>query len=139
MKTPICLDESITSERKARQALEIGACGVINIKPGRVGGITNARKIHDLCYMAGIPLWIGGMLESAVGAEHCTALATLPGIKYPSDIFPSDRFYREDIGIPNTMLSGPSQVRASALPGIGCAPDLRLLEKFTVERGSIAI
>jgi O-succinylbenzoate synthase len=139
LKTPICLDESINSCNRARQAIEIGACKYINIKPGRVGGITNAIKIHDLCHASGIPLWIGGMLESSVGAAHCIALATLPGIKYPSDIFPSDRFYKEDLSTPETVLSAPSQVKASVLPGIGCVPDLNRLAKYSVEKGSARI
>ena len=101
--TPICLDESITSPDKTRKALSIKACRWINIKPGRVGGITPALVIHDICREAGIPCWIGGMLESAVGASHCLALATLPNIRYPSDIFPSDRFFRKDLSIPHMV------------------------------------
>src|SRR2546426_3959756 len=86
IRTPICLDESITSLAKARKAIELRSCRWINIKPGRVDGLTVALKIHNLCQEKGIPCWVGGMLESAVGASHCLALATLPNIKYPSDI-----------------------------------------------------
>ncbi|MHB9130958.1 MAG: o-succinylbenzoate synthase [Armatimonadota bacterium] len=132
--TPICLDESINSPAAARKAIQLGACRWINIKPGRVGGITPALAIHDICREAGIPCWIGGMLESAVGASHCLALATLPNIQYPSDVFPSNRFYTEDLGVPAMALSGPSVMTASALPGIGAEPDPARLAKHTIER-----
>ena len=122
LRTPICLDESITSPAKVRHAIETQACGWINIKPGRVGGLTPALEIHNLCQAAGIPVWIGGMLESAVGAAHCTALATLPNVGYPSDIFPSSRFYHLDLAAPEVMLAGPGQIRATDQPGIGCEP-----------------
>jgi O-succinylbenzoate synthase len=129
IKTPICLDESITSPAKARKAIQIKACGWINIKPGRVGGITNALEIHDIAAAAGIPCWIGGMLESAVGANHCIALATLPNIKYPCDVFPSSRFYKRDLSVPETIHSAPSMFRAHNAPGIGVEPDSEMLEK----------
>jgi O-succinylbenzoate synthase len=134
LETPICLDESISSLAKARKALEIKACRWVNIKPGRVGGITPALEIHDLCQAAGIPCWIGGMLESAVGAAHCIALATLPNIRYPSDIFPTSRFYREDLGYPPIKHSGPSEFEASPLPGIGVEPHAGRLQKMTLEK-----
>jgi len=134
IRTPICLDESITSVDKVRKAIRIGACGWVNIKPARVGGLTGALAIHDFCREEGVPCWIGGMLESAVGASHCLALATLSNIKYPSDIFPSDRFYTEDLAEPAMELSGPSQVTASATPGIGAEPNPARLEKATIER-----
>jgi len=131
--TPICLDESITSVDKARQAIELRACGWINLKPGRVGGITNAVAIHDFCRAAGTPIWIGGMLESAVGAAHCQALATLPGVKYPSDIFPTSRFYKEDLSEPAIVLDGPSIMRLAGEPGIGHAPHPERLAAQTTE------
>ncbi|HEY3415532.1 MAG TPA: o-succinylbenzoate synthase [Armatimonadota bacterium] len=135
--TPICLDESITSVDKARQAIEIGACRWVNIKPGRVGGLTPALAIHNLCADAGIPCWIGGMLESAVGASHCLALATLPNIKYPSDVFPSSRFYREDLATPEIALSSPSHITASSAPGIGVEPHPERLAACTVENAVV--
>jgi O-succinylbenzoate synthase len=137
LRTPICLDESITSPEKARQAIQIGACGWINIKPGRVGGLTPALAIHHVCAQAGLPCWIGGMLESAVGAAHCLALATLPNIKYPSDIFPTQRFYTQDLSEPEVVLSGPSQLTASASPGIGAAPHPDRLRERTLESASL--
>lgn len=116
IQTAICLDESIVSVDRARQALELGSCGYVNIKPGRVGGLTNAVAIHDLCRQAGVPCWVGGMLESAVGSAHCTALAMLDNFTYPADIFPSSRFYREDLADPPLELhldsEGVPSVRA---------------------------
>jgi o-succinylbenzoate synthase len=131
--TPICLDESISSPAKARKAIQIQACRWINIKPGRVGGITNAVAIHNLCHQAAVPCWIGGMLESALGAAHCLALATLPNIRYPSDIFPSDRFYREDLGEPAMEHSAPGQFCASLKPGVGVEPNPSALKRMTLE------
>lgn len=132
--TPICLDESITSLDRARKAIEIGACRWLNIKPVRVGGLTPALKIHDHARQAGVPCWVGGMLESAVGAAHCLAMATLDNMKYPNDIFPSSRFYQKDLGRPEMKLSGPSQVTAAETAGIGVEPDPEQLERMTVER-----
>ncbi|MDP6438555.1 MAG: o-succinylbenzoate synthase [Candidatus Brocadiia bacterium] len=133
IETPVCLDESITSPDKARKAIRIKACRWVNIKPGRVGGTTNALAIHNICRDAGIPCWIGGMLESAVGASHCLALATLPNIRYPSDVFPTDRFYKRDLGTPPMVHSAPSQFRASEEPGIGARPDPKALAAFTLD------
>lgn len=138
IRTDICLDESITSVRRAEQAIELGSCRWINIKPGRVGGLTNALAIHDLCRQAGMPCWVGGMLESAVGVSICVALATLDNFVYPADIFPSERFYREDLGRPVISLvpgaDGGPQVVASPEPGIGVSPDPALLERYCVAR-----
>ncbi len=97
IKTPVCLDESINSVRRARQAIELGSCQYINIKPARVGGLTNAIEIHDICQEAGIPCWVGGMLESAVGVGHCIALGMLDNFTYPADIFPTETYYAEDL------------------------------------------
>lgn len=133
LDTPICLDESIVSAAHARKAIEIGACRWVNIKPGRVGGLTEAVAIHNLCREAGIPCWIGGMLESSVGAMHCLALATLPNILYPSDVFPTERFYARDLGMPPMTLSGPGQMTAPATPGAGAEPDLEQLARLTLE------
>ena len=119
LATPICLDESINSPERARKALQIGACDWINIKPGRVGGLTGALAINQLCAERGVSCWIGGMLESSVGASHCLALAALPNISYPSDIFPTDRFFAQDlVGRPMT-LSGPGRM---TLPDAGGFP-----------------
>jgi O-succinylbenzoate synthase len=116
IRTPVCLDESITSLRQAHLALELRSCQYVNIKPGRVGGLTNAVAIHDLCRSAGIPCWVGGMLESATGAAQCVALAMLDQFVYPADIFPSSRFYQEDLSDPPLELhrdpAGVPMIRA---------------------------
>jgi O-succinylbenzoate synthase len=137
LNTPICLDESITTPDKARQAIEIGACQWINIKHGRVGGITHALKIHDIAKQAGIGCWIGGMLESAVGQSFAIALASLSNIQYPADIFPTSRFYQRDLGKRPIELAGPSQVRAFDGPGIGVAPDEQRLAECTLEQATL--
>jgi o-succinylbenzoate synthase len=136
--TPICLDESVNSAAKARKAIELGSCRWINIKPGRVGGLTNALEIHDLCRKAGIPCWVGGMLESSLGAHQCLALATLPNFTYPNDIFPSETYYRPDLSDPPIELSGVSQVTASDTPGCGAAPDPRRLQDLCIAKEFIS-
>ncbi len=130
--TPICLDESVTGPRVVEQALMIGACKYVNIKPGRVGGLTNSVRIHDICQDAGVPVWVGSMLESAVGTAICVELATLPNFSYPGDLFPTSRFYTRDLGQPETELT-PDQ---TMLPYEGSLPepDPELLEKFTRQR-----
>ncbi len=133
LKTPICLDESITSADRARKAIQIKACGWINIKPGRVGGLTNALAIHDVCEEMGTPCWVGGMLESAVGAHHCLALATLDNFRYPADIFPSSRFYKNDLGRPELKLAAPSVIALPDAPGCGAEPDPENLQAQTIE------
>jgi len=100
IRTPVCLDESITTLRQTEQAIEQKSCRYVNVKPGRVGGLTNAVAIHNACQRASIPCWVGGMLESACGAAHCVALAMLDNFSYPADIFPSSRFYVEDLSDP---------------------------------------
>lgn len=113
IRTPVCLDESITTVRQVEQALRLGSCRYVNIKPGRVGGLTNAVQIHQRCQAAGIPCWVGGMLESAVGAAHCVALAMLDNFTYPADIFPSARFYVEDLSDPPLVLDRSVDARPS--------------------------
>ena len=134
INTPICLDESITSPAKARKAIQIEACRWINIKPGRVGGTTNALAIHNLSQQAGVPCWIGGMLESSLGAAHCLALATLPNIRYPSDLAPSDRFFREDLSEPAMQFSAPCHFDAGMKPGVGVEPNPNALKRMTLEQ-----
>ena len=105
IETPICLDETVVSVEAAERAIRVGACGYINIKPGRIGGLSNAIAVHDMARNAGIPVWIGGMLESALGASICVELATLDNFTYPGDLFPSSRFYRQDLADPPTELT----------------------------------
>jgi O-succinylbenzoate synthase len=134
LATPICLDESVTSIDKARKAIEIGACRWINVKVGRVGGLTNAVLIHDLCKKNGIGCLVGGMLESALGQAASLALATLPNFTYPADIFSSDQFYQVDLAEPAIQLAGPSRIEANAEPGLGRVPNADLLTKMTIRK-----
>ena len=106
VKTPICLDESITSAQTAAAAIRLGATQVINIKPGRVGGYLEARRIHDLAVANGIAVWCGGMLESGIGRAANVALASLPGFTLPGDVSASERFYSTDITAPFVMEDG---------------------------------
>ncbi|MBH15818.1 MAG: o-succinylbenzoate synthase [Gemmatimonadetes bacterium] len=132
LQTPICLDESIRSVRDAKLALELGSCQIINIKPGRVGGIASSKAIHDICLEANIPVWCGGMLESGVGRAHNVALASLPGFVLPGDISESQRYWAEDIVEPEfTMDNGHVQVPTGQ--GIGVAVLEDLVTKLTVE------
>ena len=119
LQTPLCLDESIRSPEHARWALDIEACRVINIKVGRVGGLTAARQIHDLCAERGVPVWCGGMLETNFGRATNVALATLPNFTLPGDISASARYYREDIAGPNFVLNDDSTLSVPTEPGLG--------------------
>jgi len=122
LKTPICLDESIRQPADAMHALDAVACGIINVKPGRVGGFTNAIAIHDLCRSRNVPVWVGGMLESGIGRGHNVALATLPGFTLPGDISESRRYWEEDIVEPEWDLSERGHIRPVDAPGIGVRP-----------------
>lgn len=120
LQTPICLDESIRHARDARLALEIGACRVINIKPGRVGGTSEAIAIHDLCRDRGVPVWCGGMLETGIGRAHNVALAALPNFTLPGDISATDRYFLEDIAHPPFVLHAQdSTLSVPSGPGLG--------------------
>jgi len=136
-RTPICLDESIHSPRHARQALEMGACRVINIKPGRVGGLSQAVAIHDLCHEAGVPVWCGGMLETGVGRAANLALATLPGFTLPGDISATDRYYVQDITHERFALNPDSTITVPSTTGLGVTVDPTGLERFTLARLSL--
>jgi len=137
IETPLCLDESINSVRRARQAVALGACRWINIKPGRVGGLTVAKEIHDLCATAGTPCWVGGMLESSLGAMQCAALATLPNFSYPADVFPSSRFYAEDLSTPAIANSSPWKFTLPSEPGTGATPEPDRLKKLTIAQAGV--
>lgn len=135
LETPVCLDESITSVDRARKALDIGAARIINIKHGRVGGLTNALDVHRLCLERDVPCWIGGMLESYVGQGPSVALATLPGIDYAADIFPEGRLYEHDLAEPAILLDGPGTMQAPDRPGHGFSPDPDRLREYLVQSG----
>ncbi len=132
MRTPICLDESILSAVHARQALEMGSCRVINIKAGRVGGLHEAVRIHDLCLESKIPVWCGGMLETNVGRASNLALASLPGFVLPGDISASDRYYKEDITVERFSLNSDSTIDVPDGAGLGVQIDFDALERATI-------
>jgi len=138
LSTPICLDECIHTEEQAAAAIRLGACGIINIKLGRVGGYTVARRIHDLCQSDSIPVWCGGMLESGIGRAHNIALSTLPNFTLPGDITASKRYWTEDIIEPEVTVSSQGIIRVPDAPGIGFAPRLKLIEKLTVRKEVLA-
>ena len=131
-RTPICLDESILSARHARQALEMKSCRVINIKAGRVGGLSEAVAIHDLCRAAGAPVWCGGMLETGVGRAGNLALASLPGFTLPGDISATDRYYAEDVTEERFSLNPGSTINVPDGVGLGVTVNLEALERFTI-------
>jgi O-succinylbenzoate synthase len=120
VSTPICLDESITSARTAAAAITLGACSVVNIKPGRVGGYLEARRVHDVCAAHGVAVWCGGMLETGIGRAANVALAALPGFTLPGDTSASDRYYQADITPPFVLDAGHLDV--PTVPGIGVTP-----------------
>jgi len=131
LRTPLCLDESIPTPQHARWALQLGSADIVNLKPGRVGGILPSLEIHRLWYeAAGRPLWIGGMLETGVGRGFLVALGTLPGVKYPSDISASDRYYEEDIVDEPWRLEPGSVLTPRDRPGIGVNVDMDKLSKY---------
>ena len=135
VRTPICLDESITSAVVAGEALDLKACSIINIKPGRVGGYIEARKIHDLCASRGVPVWCGGMLETGIGRAANVALAALPGFTLPGDTSASDRYYREDITAPFVLRDGQLDVPTG--PGLGVDVVPEVLARMTTSRETL--
>jgi O-succinylbenzoate synthase len=134
MTTPVCLDESVVSFDTARAALEMGSCRIINIKVGRVGGVVEARRIHDLCEARGVPVWCGGMLESGIGRAHNLHIATLPDFRLPNDLSASRRYFEEDLIDPFIELSGPGTIRVPDGPGIGVHPVEARIAKARLRR-----
>lgn len=135
IRTPLCLDESIVSADHARFALAIGACDIINIKPARVSGWTEARKVHDLCQANEIPVWCGGMLETGVGRAGQLALASLPGFTLPGDISATERYYADDIARPEFVLNAEdSTINVPDSPGLGVSVDMNRLAKVTLRK-----
>jgi O-succinylbenzoate synthase len=129
LATPVCLDESITSARAAVDAVAAGACRIVNVKAGRVGGYLEARRLHDACRDRGVPLWCGGMLETGIGRAANVALAALPGFTLPGDTSASDRYYRQDLTAPFVLDGGHLAVPPG--PGIGVEPIADVLEGLT--------
>jgi o-succinylbenzoate synthase len=138
LETPICLDECIHTEEQAKAAIELGACRIINIKMGRVGGHTMARRIHDRCQENGMPVWCGGMLESGIGRAHNVALSTLPNFTLPGDITASKRYWTEDIIEPEVVVSSRGTIEVSNGPGIGYVPRMDRIEALTVRKEVLA-
>ena len=134
LDTPICLDECIHDELHARAAIEIGACRIINLKLGRVGGHTSARRVHDLCQSKSVPVWCGGMLESGIGRAHNIAMSTLANFTLPGDVSASRRYWHEDIIEPEVEVTRQGTIRVPAAPGIGYAPRVDRIEALTRRR-----
>ncbi|HQF41658.1 MAG TPA: o-succinylbenzoate synthase [Ignavibacteriaceae bacterium] len=134
LETPICLDESIHSLADTRAAIELDSCRVINIKPGRVGGFSESKLIHDYCASENIPVWCGGMLESGIGRAGNVALASLPNFILPGDISASKRYYKEDIVEPEFVLNKDGTIDVPVKPGIGVEVNMKMLDRVTVKK-----
>lgn len=137
LKTSICLDESIRQARDAEEAIELGACRIINIKVGRLGGFREAIAVHDLCQQHGISVWCGGMLETGIGRAHNIAISTLPNFRLPGDVSASKRYWTEDIVEPEIEVSGRGTIAVSDSPGRGYEIKKALVEKLTVRKETI--
>jgi o-succinylbenzoate synthase len=136
LATPICLDETITSATVARGAIELAACRVINVKLGRVGGLTEALRIHEVARSAGVPLWCGGMLETGVGRAANVAMASLPGFTLPGDTSASDRYFQEDLTEP-FVVERDGTMRVPTGPGIGVVPIPDVLDRAFIDRAIV--
>jgi O-succinylbenzoate synthase len=134
LHTPICLDESIKTPEDVCRALELGSCRIINIKPGRVGGLTNSKMIHDYCQARSAPVWCGGMLETGIGRAHNVALASLPGFTLPNDISANARYYGHDLVEPVFTLNSDGTITVPRGPGIGVEVLRDRLERVTREK-----
>ncbi|HXQ26188.1 MAG TPA: o-succinylbenzoate synthase [Candidatus Acidoferrales bacterium] len=134
LETPICLDECIHDVEHARAAIETGACRIINIKLGRVGGHTPARRIHDLCQAKSIPVWCGGMLESGIGRAHNIAMSSLANFSLPGDVAASARYWAEDIIEPEVEVTPQGTIRLPSTLGIGYEPRVDRIESLTKRR-----
>ncbi|WP_391120229.1 o-succinylbenzoate synthase [Psychrobacillus sp. L3] len=133
LKTPICLDESIHSLEDTRKAFELGSAKIINIKIGRVGGLTESKKIHDFCLANGMPVWCGGMLESGIGRAHNVALTTLPNFILPGDTSSSSRYWEEDVITPE-VVAEDGYITVPKAYGIGYEPNMEAIDRYTVEQ-----
>jgi len=131
LQTPICLDECIHTFEQAEAAIALGACKIINIKLGRVGGLHEAKRIHDLCQKHAIPVWCGGMLESGIGRAHNIAMSTLPNFSLPGDVSASKRYWHEDVISPEVTVSPQGTIKAPTAPGLGFSPRLERINSLT--------
>jgi O-succinylbenzoate synthase len=134
IETAICLDESIHHARDAQAAADLGACRIVNIKVGRVGGFGEALKVHNLCQQRGIPVWCGGMLESGVGRAHNVALSTLANFRLPGDVSASKRYWKEDIIEPEVLVSERGTIAIADVPGTGYSIKEDLVDRLTVRK-----
>lgn len=134
IKTPVCLDESIHSVDDARRAIHVGACKIINIKPGRVGGLLESKRIHDLCQEKGVGVWCGGMLETGIGRAFNIAVASLPNYVYPADMSPVNLFYTDDLVKNSFIVNQKGYIKVPNEPGLGFEVDEGKIEKYTVEK-----
>jgi len=137
LQTPICLDECIRNAQHARQAIQLRACGIVNIKLGRVGGFACAKKIHDVCQAANIPVWCGGMLEAGIGRAHNIALASLPNFVLPGDVSASKRYWKRDIICPAVETTPTGTIALRDQPGFGYDLDLDFIKSITVREEEI--
>jgi O-succinylbenzoate synthase len=137
LRTSICLDESIVNARSAAFAVETGACRIVNIKVGRVGGFSEALKIHDICQAQKIPVWCGGMLETGIGRAHNIALSTLENFRLPGDVSASKRYWKEDIIEPEVEVSPQGMIVISDQAGTGYRVKPDLIEKLTVRKQTL--
>ena len=137
MNTRICLDESIISLDDAQHAIELGSCKTINIKVARVGGLSEAKKIHDLCAKHGIPVWCGGMLDTGIARAHNVAVASLPNYQFPGDVPASDRYWKQDVISPAMVIDAQAMIAVPDKPGIGFDPIPALMESFSYEKKEI--
>ena len=138
LRTPICLDESITGRDRAADMIELGSGQIVNIKPGRVGGFGGARAIHDLCAQHDIPVWCGGMLESGVGRAYNVALASLPNFRLPGDVSPSARYWERDVVTPEWTMDPRGMVAVpTKRPGLGVTVDVDRVDDLTVRQETL--
>jgi len=137
LRTAVCLDESIVSARSAAVAAETGACRIVNVKVGRVGGFTEALKVHDICQSHKIPVWCGGMLETGIGRAHNIALSTCANFSLPGDVSASKRYWKEDIIEPEVEVSRAGMIAISDAPGTGYKVRPDLIEKLTVRKETL--
>jgi O-succinylbenzoate synthase len=137
IKTPVCLDESVKTPADARKAIDLGACQIINVKLGRVGGHAEARKVETICRQRDIPVWCGGMLESGIGRAHNIAMSTLAGFTLPGDVSASKRYWHEDIIEPEVTVTEKGTILAPDAPGIGFAVKRGRIDALTVRRETL--
>jgi O-succinylbenzoate synthase len=138
IKTPVCLDESVHSAEDARHAIDIGACRIVNVKLGRVGGHAAAKNVESVCREHSIPVWCGGMLESGIGRAHNIAMATLSGFTLPGDVSASSRYWKEDIIEPPVTVTSVGTITAPDKPGIGFEVNRQLIDRVTTRSERIS-